>query len=435
MHEIFGILGIDSILLTSFNDDTAKRFAWKAQAEADRRLRLPTVAELDAALDKQLALAESALKAGAQVHFYFYFSGHGRRADSLEGELMLHDGVFTRSQLYDRIIRRFEHSAAYSDFYPHVLIDACEGYAAVSSRGELTLEQGLAAIGAQRASTADEQRADRFPKMGFIVGQNPNRETYEFSDYEGGVFSRELHSAMLGAADHNRDNRITYSEIVAFTMNANAMVKDSRALLQIYYRAPENLGDAILVELPTPLPTHVIGVDLQISDRRLWISDTSGTRWIDANLEHGHAARVLLSAGRDYELFVPNSDWSVIERFEIVKAEVGPTELRLIPNSELVAKGESIEEVLRTQLFADTYGPKGYQRVLGVVGEGAFEPGPGELDLHISEADEEGSLWSSWWLWTAVGTVVAGAVIGGVLLADSGASGNSPACPSGVECR
>ena len=61
--------------------------------------------------------------------FFFFYAGHGRVSDDGQGLITLQDGMFSRDDLYREVI------AASPAHLNHIIIDACNSYFMVNSRG------------------------------------------------------------------------------------------------------------------------------------------------------------------------------------------------------------------------------------------------------------------------------------------------------------
>src|SRR5204862_1128969 len=78
----------------------------------------------------------------------------------------------------------------------------------------------------------------RHPNIGVILATTLGQESHEWSTIESGVFTHELLSALVGAADVNGDLVVEYTEVQAFVAAANRDIKDPRAIPQIIARPP-----------------------------------------------------------------------------------------------------------------------------------------------------------------------------------------------------
>ena len=167
-----------------------------------RRDGAATSAALVGAFERAFAALATAKRANRPTRFYFFFAGHG----DVEGErpfLQLDDGRLWR----DDLIAFLRRSPADEN---HVVIDACQSSLFVGSRGpggeRIPLARGFSpGRGSALAGThwiSDrpfERRQDA--RMGRVC--------------QAGIFSHEVRSGLLGAADLNLDGRVTYRELAA----------------------------------------------------------------------------------------------------------------------------------------------------------------------------------------------------------------------------
>lgn len=220
--EYFGELGVHTELLTTPDHDTAQR-----DPSAAMRARRPTVSELQSVLEKTRASLEES--EGKFRELFFVFSGHGSITSS-EVYLHLLDGRFTRTDLFERILKRMPAERI------HVIIDSCHSYFLVNPRGKRT------------AVAADEEDLDRYPWVGFLMSTSDRREVQEWAGYQAGVFSYQVLGAMRGAADVDGDGVVSYPEAHAYIVAANYGVDLPEARIQPYVRKPAT-GDLRLADL------------------------------------------------------------------------------------------------------------------------------------------------------------------------------------------
>jgi hypothetical protein len=81
--------------------------------------------------------------------------------------------------------------------------------------------------------------------VGLLLSTSSARESHEWSEYQAGVFSHEVRSGLLGAADANGDGLVSYREIAAFIDRANASVPNDRFRPDVYVKQPTS-GPAIM---------------------------------------------------------------------------------------------------------------------------------------------------------------------------------------------
>jgi hypothetical protein len=220
--ETLGTRTESARVLTVLDADSQKLYP-----EVARRALPPTHKALRAALASAFAEIEAANRAGRRTVFYFVYVGHGSVGDDGEGTMHLLDGRFSRSDLYQEVIA--ESPATVN----HVVIDACNAYLMVARRGGEDPEVKQAVD-----DFLDRESLARHPNTGVLVSTTKASEVHEWARYAAGVFSHEVRSGMVGAADVDDDGEVSYDEIRAFVAAANAHVADPKAKLRAFALAP-----------------------------------------------------------------------------------------------------------------------------------------------------------------------------------------------------
>jgi hypothetical protein len=202
-HRLLREAGVDSVLLTSFDEDTRSMYPELAARSA-------TWEELRR-VEARFAAQVKALRArGRSVELLLFYSGHGD-VEGGEGYVLLEDGRLTRTRLatlLDRI----------GATHNHLLIDACKSYFLVFERGPGG--QRTPYTGAPPALPVPARRSD----TGVVLSTSSDRESHEWERFRGGVFSHELRSALRGAADIDHDGNVDYAELGAFLSTANRSI-------------------------------------------------------------------------------------------------------------------------------------------------------------------------------------------------------------------
>ena len=292
--EVLRALGADVTLLVAPDADTRTLFpAESASAEA------PTRARLLAKVEALFRAAAAAKARGREVDFYFVFAGHGGFTEAGEGALFLPDGALTRHDLYESILARSP-----ADFN-HLVIDACHAYFFVSSRGADDVERRL---DARAREYLDAQTLERFPNTGVAVASSAADTTVEWSEYQGGVFSHEVRSALLGAGDVNGDRQVTYAELGAFISAANSRVVHVRAKLNVFVRAPARAPARPLTNW-TRRPLASLSLDRQVAGH-LWVEDQRGVRLSEVNKAGDQSLRLALLDRERYFLRLDDDEYS-----------------------------------------------------------------------------------------------------------------------------
>jgi hypothetical protein len=225
-HRIFAPVG-RSILLVAPDAATAR-------LHSVPEARRPTRANLKAAADEILSLVARARDRGERPQLYFVYSGHGDVKNN-EGYLALADHRLTARDLSELLLAR---SRAVAN---HVIVDACKSYFIVRERR----------AGGERAPAAGFHRSqsllERFPSTGFLLSTSSAASSHECEEFQAGIFSHEVRSGLLGAADVNRDGRISYNEMRAFIEVANSAIRNERYRPSIFVRPPRDDGRVALI--------------------------------------------------------------------------------------------------------------------------------------------------------------------------------------------
>lgn len=226
---LFSRLGVRTRLLARLDENTRR-----VHPEAVSEATSPVAAELDKAVSEAAAEIAAARARGAPTVLYFVYAGHGDVRNG-QGYITLEDARLTGRDLAERVIARIGAARA------HVIVDAC---------GSFFLAYGRGPGGERRAVDATITRFDLAadPTVGLLLSTSSARDSHEWDAVQGGVFSHEVRSGMLGAADADGDGKITYREVAAFVARANAGIANERFRPDVHARAPA-AGDPVLVDV------------------------------------------------------------------------------------------------------------------------------------------------------------------------------------------
>jgi hypothetical protein len=321
----------------------------------------------------------------------------------------------TQDVLYEQLLSKLPAS------YVHLIVDACHAAAVVGVRGgggmfDKELDATQAPVSLAELLALVDRTQSRYPTVGALVATTVGQEAHEWSRLESGVFTHEVISGLLGAADVNGDGRIEYSELEAFISAANRGVKDPRAVLHVVARAPkinhgaplvvlDQLRDAVMLSGPTSSLGH------------FFIELGNGQRYLDANLAAESSAVLVLPA-----------QTTAFVRTDRLEAEV-PRQARGAVNlqalvfkpREVVARG-SIDVAYREALFSLPYGPtyyRGFVDSAHAAGVSFPEPGeraPASVD---ARAAHRGNRSAALWLATVAGLSAVVSVGAGALAVDA----------------
>jgi hypothetical protein len=336
-------LGAETELLTVFDADSQRRFpslSGTAQPPTLGRLR-EVVASLRTRFDADR-------QAGNDPILVVYYSGHGSAKAGEDPSLAMLDGPLTRKILYDEVL------AALPARYVHLIIDACHAEAVVRPRD---LQAEVAPVAdADLEAYAARSTLRRFPHVGAVIATSSVAEAHEWDEYQRGVFTFQVLSALRGAADVNRDGLIEYSELSAFLGSANASVVDPRAKLAVVARPPAVNPRAPIADLSGMRQRAAILTGVGPGLGRFFIEDERGNRLGEIRAETGFRYELFLPSGEQLYVRTPTSEGSF--RTEPgVKVAVGS--LALTPRSTRT-RG-AVESSLRHGLFATPFGPTYYR--------------------------------------------------------------------------
>ena len=283
-HQLFSRFAAEARLLAVLDDQTQRRYRGLGAIAL-----APTLENLSRIVTEYAGKMAADVQRGDRPVLYLAFSGHGS-ADATTGAfLAMLDGPLTRERLYDDVIGRLPAA------YVHLIIDACNAGAVVGVRGpveldgheaEVTLPERLAVIeGAQRA----------WPTVGVVIASAAGQEAHEWSRIESGVFTHEVISGLLGAADVNRDGRIEYSELAAFIAAANRDILDPRAAPRVIARPPQIDRRTPLIDVDALRGSVFLTGDTSAIGH-FYLELDNGQRYLDAHLAPGAAARIAMPA-------------------------------------------------------------------------------------------------------------------------------------------
>lgn len=343
----------------------------------------------------ELVLAMTAARErGDAVEFMLFYSGHGD-VDRGQGFVVLEDEKLSRSLLFSLLSR----SPAVRN---HVFIDACRSYFVAFERGP----------GGERAAYTGAGLATAIParlaNTGFVLSTTADRESHEWERYQGGILSHELRSALRGAADANRDRRISYAELGAFFMRANQSIDSPRFRPEFLVRAPSNqLGHTIL-SWDRPPALSLRGGPWG----HLYVENARGERVLDVH----PASDVALWVPRERPLFVRRDDelaeYVVSGAAPVVISQLAPAVPQLTPRG---AQSLALEH-----LFALSFGEHDVR---------AFEYALRSSSLQDTAPERSGSSWSALQTTSGILTLVAAGVgvslNGAALFTYLGAEGES----------
>ncbi|MFZ5438551.1 MAG: caspase family protein [Myxococcota bacterium] len=332
MQELLLEAGVDSALLVSLDDDTARLHPLTAA------LGEPTLTRLTQVLDAQRVKMREARARGDEVEWLFFFSGHGD-VDRGEGFLGLARGRLTRTHLHEQLLTRVEADRV------HVIVDACRSAALVTGKGP-----GGRRLPLQYAFAAEPERPDR---VGFLLSSSAARESHEWERFQAGVFSYEVRSGLRGAADADRDGRISYAELGAFLQTANQAIASPAHRPDFVVLPPRGAEGLSATVLSWPSPATLVD---DVGLGRLSVERPSGERLLDLHVARGFPAQLFLP--RERPLFVRTVDGAT----ELELADGAPSRTSALPPSKDSTRARGALHRAFDLLFSAPFEPAAVER-------------------------------------------------------------------------
>ena len=359
-HQLFSRFA-DSHLLVVLDTQTQRRYPGLAATTQP-----PTRSNVESLVGVLSDKMQRDRARGDRPILYFAFSGHGTYDDQGEPFLALLDAKLTQKTLFDDVLARTPAALV------HVIVDACHAGGVVGVRGgrffdkEATARTGNTTP-ADVAPILQSAPLSRHPNIGVILAATVDQETHEWSVTESGVFSHEVLSGLLGAADVNSDGKIEYSEIAAFVAAANRDIRDPRAVPHVIARPPAIDQNARLVALSSIAGVRKLSGNVAALGH-FYIELANGQRYLDAHLDGEQVAVIVPSATAAY-LRTDTREVKLPAGGDVAIGKLAFAERTL-------ASRGSVQATYQSALFASSYGPeyyRGYVDSVGAIGV-AFSP-------------------------------------------------------------
>lgn len=330
MHELLRDAGVDSVLLVRPDADTRAQ-SGRAAAAGPPRWR---------DLQRQLAGLEARIReanaAGAATSLLVFYSGHGNVAHG-EGYVELEDTRLTRTLLRRGILAR---TAARE---VHLIVDACRSY-------YLAFEKGPG--GKRRSMSSLVSGAERRARTGYVLSTSSDRESHEWEQFQGGIFSHEVRSGLRGAADADRDGSVSYAELGAFLSVANRGIRNARFRPDFVVRPPAALSDEIL-----RWPAGAAALLIDAPEGHLYLEGPAGERVADVHPAADAAAVIHLPAVRP--IFVKRQD---SRREYAIEARRGMTRLSELTGGRVRVASKGALHMAFQKLFSIPFGAAEVER-------------------------------------------------------------------------
>ncbi|MEW5855130.1 MAG: hypothetical protein AB2A00_40515 [Myxococcota bacterium] len=320
--------------LTRVDQDSADLFADDAIPVA-----APTRASIAHAAE-ELATTVRALRAeGRRTALYFVFAGHGD-VERGRGYMELEDGTLRREDL-EQLIHTVGADAT------HVLLDSCNAFFVIHPRrpGGRTW-----ATPADVTSGLTVDNSD----VGVFLSTSADAQVFEWNQLQSGIFSHAVRSGLLGAADANGDDLVTYDELEAFVSTAAEGIRNSLYRPRLYTRSPRQ--GAVLMDLRG---VRARAVTLRGFTGRVTLLHRQGARLLDLHAESGFEPRIHVpvdDATLVAEVRTAEGTKQLREHTLGTESDVTPT---MLAAASTLPRGS---DAMFEQLFARPYGPRAVAR-------------------------------------------------------------------------
>ncbi|MFT5431345.1 MAG: hypothetical protein ACI9OJ_002024 [Myxococcota bacterium] len=321
-----------TVLLADLDEPSRRTFG-AVKTKAPTRSNI-----MDALRDVRADMAKD-LKRGDKPVLYFVYSGHGNYDQEGRGYVHIQGGRLTTRDLYYDVLGPSEGSS------PHhvvLMVDACNAALLVNSRGS-----------DRRKVRSTSLKLEAYPNVGVILSASSVGEVHEWGKLLSGIFSHELRSAMLGAADINDDREISFPELAAFIASANAQVKNEVYRLKPYIRPPLSAPNMPLISLDDARFPARIRLDGKLSGRA-HLLDRELLRYADFNKPAGHGFWLALPGSDGFILVHDGKEYLVDPG---ARGDIQLSDLRRRDQTVLSKRGA--HEYFEARLFAQPHAPAG----------------------------------------------------------------------------
>jgi hypothetical protein len=312
-------LGAELVLLTELDADSARLFS---EIDAAR----PTLRAIERALDELEQRIAASKARGRRTELMIFYSGHGDVKNN-EGFIQIAGGRLHRSE-FRKLISRTSADAV------HVIVDACKSYFLVFDRGP----------GGTRTKVDLELSTEALPDhVGLLLSTSAAQDSHEWEEFQAGIFSHEVRSALRGAADLDTDGHVSYEETAAFVFGANRAIANARYRPQFFVRAPKNRA---LVELAGRGGARLVAGSGSGIATHLYVEDARGNRVLDFHPKQDQSLEILIPEERP--LFVREVGRSI----EYVGEAPGPILLASLEPRQTGVRARGAEHVAFASLFS-----------------------------------------------------------------------------------
>lgn len=301
---------------------------------ADLVTGAPTRDDVEAAATRLRRRVAAAEAEGRPSVLYLVFAGHGDEEGG-RGFLELEDGRLDRDGLRSLL-------EAVGAKTAHVILDSCNSFFVIHPRrpGGRLWATPADVTGGLEARGVD---------VGVFVSTSAEAQTFEWSQLMGGVFSHAVRSGLSGAADADKDGRVSYAELEGFVGTAASGVKNPLYRPHLYVRPPPS-GD-VLVDLREAAARRI---ELDGFDSVVTFRDEHGVRLVDVNPEPGFSPLLVLPAFGSISLMTARPDGE--GRRHYYEKDLGRG-ARVTPKDLSPGESPRGSDALFSQLFDEPFGP------------------------------------------------------------------------------
>lgn len=358
-YELFSLVSKNVALFTVLDDDSAR-----LHPKLARRARPPKLDSIMATLARYNRQMKALKAKGGRPELVFVYAGHGDIDKSGEGYVNLLRSKLRRRDLYRKVLAPSQAS------YVHLIIDACKSYFLVNRRGGWKNDAAPDTHDREIRAFLQKEDLSSYPNAGVILATSGSESTHEWSRYRAGILSYELRSALAGGADINGDGKVEYSEVHAFIAAANARVKNAKAKLNIWAKAPAADRHRPLFSVGSARRARLLRFGPQLAGH-YHLEDDRGIRAADVNKASGLSFDLALDAHRSYYLRKAGSEARVpAGRKPLVVAQLG------FGKPRLAARG-SLDATFRRDLYAVAFSRGFYDGFVSRTGHIAVAAGTG----------------------------------------------------------
>ncbi|MCA9515581.1 MAG: caspase family protein [Myxococcales bacterium] len=331
--DLLGAVSERVILLTTLDAETSRLLGARAY-----QTTAPTRAAVLAAVGELRRDMAAAKARGDRPVLYFVFSGHGSYDDEGRGYVFLADGRFTTRDLFHEVL------GPTRDDPVILIVDACNASLLVNTRG---------AGDERRPTRPTTLRLEDYPNVGVVLSSSTIGESHEWGRYLAGIFSHEVRSALVGAADIDDDAQVGFGELAAFIAAANARVTNPTVRIRPYIRPPLTDPNLPLIDLRGGRFAARVRVDARLAGKT-HVLDGDLVRYADfhATFEAREGFWLALTRPGEYVIVHDEREWVVPAD---ARGDLALDALPTRPRSVVSARGAGSEYFERT-LFQEPYG-------------------------------------------------------------------------------